>query len=291
MRKILKYGVFCLICMMLMTSCNKNDLSGFFVPSSESVDKRFSMSMRYNEENGFDTIMVDSDDYLLYMMTDVHIENSTENLDRYVADYLADTMAAKFSLCLGDLIYGKNRFDSFVQQVKPVADAGRKIYYTVGNHDLYFGQWNDFYDRFGSSTYWFVVQTPGGFKDLYVSLDSGSGTLGVDQRNWLEDVLNEKQNEGFRHIIVYTHTHFFRTNGSPCITGSFAMEETYDLADLFDRYDVTMVLQGHSHYRDLTVFKGVTYLRLDAMKEGSDEAYYTVLQVGDNVIPSFREVN
>lgn len=280
-----------LLVMFLMTSCNKNyDYLGMFTSVSESSDERFAQSMKYNEEHGYDIITGVPDDYKVYAMTDIHVDFSTDNLDRYVADYLADSTAADFSLCLGDLINATGHFDYFKEHVKPVTDAGRKIYYTVGNHDLYFNQWKEFYSRFGSSSYWFEVHTVGGFKDLYIAIDSGNGTLGIDQREWLENVLKEKQNQGIRHIIVFTHTHLFKKDASQGHTSNFNMEETYDLADLFARYGVSMVVQGHSHHRDLTIFKGVTYLRLDALEDHYPDAYYTILTIGRNINYDFIAV-
>ncbi|MBO7460272.1 MAG: hypothetical protein J6T53_05165, partial [Bacteroidales bacterium] len=135
------------------------------------------------------------------------------------------------------------------------------------------------------------VQTVSGFKDLYISIDSGNGTLGYDQRRWLENVLKDKQNQGYRHIIVFTHTHFFKKDTSQGHTSNFNLEETYDLLDLFDRYDVSMVLQGHSHARDLTTFKDVVYLRVDALEDYALDAYYTILNVGNYINYEFVKVN
>lgn len=274
-----------------LTSCSKRDLLGIFATFDESPNERFAQSMTYNNQHGYDVITGMPNTYLVYAMSDVHVDGSTHNLDEYVADYLADTTAAPFMLCLGDLINGKNGFGKFCEHVKPVTDAGRKVYYTAGNHDLYFGQWDEFYTRFGASTYWFEVQTVGGFKDLFIALESGSGTLGVDQRDWLENLLESKHNQGYRNIIVFTHTHFFRTNNVNGTTSSFSMEETYDLADLFDRYNVNVVLQGHSHHKDCRIFKDVGYLRLGALKDSALDAYYTILNVGNYINYEFVKVN
>lgn len=273
-----------------LTSCTKRDLMGVFMSFDESPNERFAQSMTYNDYHGYDVITGMPNTYRVYAMSDVHLDGSTHNLDKYVADYLADTTAAPFTLCLGDLINGKNGFGKFCEHVKPVTDAGRKIYYTVGNHDLYFGQWDEYYMRFGASTYWFEVQTVGGFKDLFIALESGSGTLGLDQRDWLENLLKSKQNQGYRYIIVFTHTHFFRTNNVNGTTSSFSMEETYDLADLFDRYNVSLVLQGHSHHKDYRVFKNVGYMRLGALKESSDEACYVKLKIGNYIDYQFIQI-
>ena len=272
------------VLMLFLTSCSKNiDYKGLFFTFNESVDERFAQSMEYNGQHGYDVYTGIPDEYEVYAMSDIHVDFSTDNVDRYVSDYLADTLAPPFSLCLGDLINATGHFDYFKEHVQPIFDAGRKVCYVAGNHDLYFDQWKEFYSRFGSSTYWFEVHTVGGFKDLYIALETGSGTLGVDQRDWLENVLKEKQNQGFRHIIVFTHTHFFKKDTSQGHTSNYNLEETYDLADLFDRYDVSLVLQGHSHSRDFTTFKDVVYLRVDALEDHYPDAFYTILKVGNNI--------
>ena len=290
MKTIAKYSL--LIAVFFLSSCGKNiDYLGIFMTFNESPDERFAQSMEYNGEHGYDVVSGVPDNYKVYAMSDIHVDFSTNNLDRFVSDYLADTVAAPFTLCLGDLINATGHFDLFEEHVKPVADAGKKIYYCAGNHDLYFDQWKEFFQRFGSSTYWFEVHTAGGFKDLYIALESGSGTLGVDQRDWLEKVLKAKKNQGFRHIIAFTHTHFFKKDMSQGHTSNFNLEETYDLMDLFDRYDLAMVLQGHSHSRDLTIFKEVVYLRIDALEDHYPDAYYTVLEIGNNINYEFIKVN
>lgn len=277
--------------LMLLISCNKNyDYVGMFYSLGESADERFEMSMAYNDTHGYDKIHVDSDDYSLYVMTDVHVDFSTVNLDRYVSDYLNDSLAPPFSLCLGDVINATGHFDYFFEHVLPVTDAGRKIYYCAGNHDVYFKQWKECLSHIKTSTYWFEVVTPSGFRDLYVALDSSSGTLGVKQREWLENLLAQKSKEDFRNIIVFTHTHFFKKDSSQGHTSNFNLEETYDLADLFARYGVDLVLQGHSHSRDITVFKGVTYLRLDAIEDHYPNAFYTIITVGDEFRYDFIKV-
>jgi len=283
---------YCVLALLFLASCGKNiDYAGLFYTINESPDERFAQSMSYNAEHGYDKITGVPDDYEVYVMSDIHVDFSTDNLDRFVSDYLADSVAAPFALCLGDLINATDHWDYFDEHVKPVRDAGRKIYYTVGNHDLYFDQWPEFRSRYHTSTYWFEVQTVGNFKDLYISIDSGNGTLGVDQRDWLEDVLREKKNQGYRHTIVYTHTHFFKKDTSQGHTSNFNLEETYDLLDLFDRYDVSLVLQGHSHSRDLTTFKDVVYLRVDSLEDHYPDAYYTILNVGNHINFEFIKVN
>lgn len=278
--------------MFMMMSCSKNlDLLGMFTSISDSPNERFEQSMQYNKSHGYDRIYVNQDNYRLYVVSDSHVDNSTKNLDRFVNDYLADSVAAPFALHLGDQINAKDHWDYYKEHVAPIADAGRTLYHALGNHDIYFDQWNEFKKRWNTSVYWFDVVTPSGAADLFIALDSASGTLGTDQREWLGDLLKDKSLQGYRNIIIFTHSHFFKKDTSQGHTSNFTMEETYDLTELFAGNGVNMVLQGHSHARDITVFKDVTYLRLDAIEDIAQEAYYAILNIGDNINYEFIKVN
>lgn len=275
----------------LMASCSKNlDMLGMFTSVSASPNERFEQSMQYNKTHGYDKILVDEDEYKLYVMSDTHVDNSTRNLDTFVNNYLADTTAAPFAIHLGDLINEKGHWDYYKTHIDPIAKDGKTLYHALGNHDIYFDQWSEFKQRWNTATYWFEVFTPSGAKDLFINLDSASGTLGTDQREWLGNLLGDKSLQGYRNIIVFTHTNFFKKDASQGHTSNFSMEETYDLTELFAKYNVNMVLQGHSHYRDLTIFKEVKYLRLDAIEDAADEAYYTILNVGNNINYEFIKV-
>jgi len=254
--------------------------------SSPSVESRYVHSMEWNAANGYSTIKVDDEKYKLYVMTDIHLKTDTDNLDKFVATYCDDMQAAPFVLCLGDLIDGKDRFDLFTDHCAPIiSSTSDTIFFTVGNHDLYFGQWSSYKDRFHTSTYYFEVETPSGEKDLYISADSGNGTMGTAQRKWLENLLSEKS-EGCRNIIVFTHTHFFMRDYSQNTTGNFTTEETYYLTALFNLYGVNLVLTGHDHKREDTTFKGVRYIIVDALKDG----YYATFEIGKEISVNYLPV-
>ena len=275
----------------LLASCSKNlDLLGMFTSISDSPDERFEQSMQYNKSHGYDHVFVGDDEYKLYVVSDTHVDNSTKNLDIFVNDYLADTAAASFALHLGDQINAKDHWDYYKEHITPIFDAGRTLYHALGNHDIYFDQWDEFKKRWNTSVYWFDVVTPSGAKDLFIALDSASGTLGSDQRGWLGNLLEDKSLQGYRNIIIFTHSHLFKKDTSQGHTSNFTMEETYDLTDLFAKNGVDIVLQGHSHARDITVFKDVEYLRVDAIEDAAEEAYYTILNVGENISYEFIKV-
>lgn len=263
---------------------------GMFYTVSDDADTRFAQAMEYNSTKEPDTIYVAAETYPVYIFTDVHVDKTTLNLDTFVTEYLADATAAPFCLCLGDQINAQGNYPKFNAYIDIIRAAGREVYSTPGNHDIYFGQWKTYRDYWHTSVYWFVVVTPSGKKDLYVSLDSSSGTLGKAQRDWLDNLLKEKKTEGFRNTILFTHTHFWKKDQSQGHTSNFALEETYDLAELFHKHEVDLVLQGHSHHRDLTRFKGVTYLRLDKMEDHYYNSFYTVLHAGDGLTWEYRNV-
>ena len=265
---------------LLTCSCNRLDVVGMFYTESAGSDERFAQSQEYNSTHGFDTVLVAQDNYRVYIMTDIHVDNTTINLDTFTSAYLEDADAAPFCLCLGDLINGKGYHPKFLAYVDRIRAAGRQVYCTPGNHDIYFGQWNVYRDYWHTSSYYFVVQTPSGLQDMYICLDSSNGTLGAAQRAWLEKVLQEAGTAGYRHIVCFTHTHLWKKDQSQGHTSNFALEETYDLADLFSRYGVELVLQGHSHHRNLTRFKNVLYLRLDKMQDHYYNSFYTILTAG-----------
>lgn len=83
-----------------------------------------------------------------------------------------------------------------------------------------------------------------------------SGTLGGEQMRWLKDFLAANR-KNYRHCTVLTHTYLFYTDNSQTSSGNMAMEETHTLVELFSRYNVTLCLQGHDHFREDLTLGGV----------------------------------
>lgn len=269
---------------LCLASCDKYYFAGMIAPAGENADGRFEQSMKYNADHGFQSLQTASEDYRVYVFTDSHLNGETKNLDRFVNEYLQDN-GAPLTLCLGDLIDGDKPFTEFISHTSRITEAGRKMFVTAGNHDLYWGRWAEYYKTFGSSTYWFEVVSPTS-KDLFISVESGGGTLGAKQREWLEETLKTKRN-GYRKAVVFTHTHFFMKDASQGHTGNYPVEETYDLLNLFSKYGVDLVLTGHDHYREQTRFKGVEYITVDATEEGTKNAAYAILSIGKDIDVKF----
>lgn len=254
------------------------DMAGMFSPNGEVVNTRFEQSMDYNKVAGYKHLDMQSDDYVIYVCTDSHITRKThKNLDYFIAQYRAEA-APKFALHLGDIIDAQKNFpcaDSIVHFAgQTIKDT---LFITPGNHDIYFKQWSIYRSYFKTSAYWF--ETCNGTKklDLFICLDSAEGTLGTKQTKWLKELLEAKSKEGYRHIIVFTHSHLWKLDMSQGHTSNYALEETYELTDILGKYGVEYVWSGHQHARQSVIFKGVKYLVLDATKDDeSGQAYMTV---------------
>ncbi|MBR3562900.1 MAG: hypothetical protein IKN93_03640 [Bacteroidales bacterium] len=91
---------------------------------------------------------------------------------------------------------------------------------------------------------------PGRGKDLFISLESAGGTLGCSQRAWAETIL----------------------------------------ADLFARTGVDIVLSGHDHATETTVFKGVRYETLESLKMNDISPGYNILTYGNTIARTFVPV-
>lgn len=256
-------------------ACDKYDIQGFFIsPSKERVNERFEQSIAYNKKHQEDTLIIaNSDEYQFCAAADFHVKNTANTLSRYIK-LTANTPSILFSSILGDITDQKGglsiAFDSICN------NKGNSIIRVLaGNHDLYFNQWHEYYQLFGSSTYFFIVKTPN-TSDLFIALESTSGSLGKLQKEWLENILTEKRPQ-HRYCIVLTHTNFFDTDFSQFPSGNFSLEETAFLTNLFSKHNVDMIINGHDHTYDYTELNGVEYLTLeDAQDFDSNPTYFSI---------------
>ena len=276
-----------LMLLAVATSCNPNyDMKGMFDGSSVRADKRFDESMEYNRQAGY-THLVVPEDYKIYVCADTHVDSTTHNVEAFTKLYKSDP-DCPFALHLGDLVNEKHNHKKFfdIAAVNPEGYIAGKdtCFFAVGNHDLYFNQWEDYKRFVPTSTYWFDTRTADGkLLDLFICLDSGEGTLGVKPLEWLKSTLKEKSEEGYRHIIVFTHTHMFKQDDSQGHTSNYSMEETYDITALLSQYKVALYLSGHDHAREVTHYGGVTYIVLDTMQDAVNNPYYMTVQMGKNI--------
>lgn len=284
----LRYILSIIVIMIIVTACDKYDISGFFVsPSKERVNERFEQSIAYNETHTNDTLITTVlDTYRFYAAGDVHVKKTANNLSKYI-DIACKDEALLFSAILGDITGQKGGLQIAYDTI--VNHQGNSIVRTLaGNHDIYFNQWHEYYDLFGSSTYFFVIKTPTA-SDLFIALDSSCGSLGKQQMGWLQKILGEKRNQ-YRYCIVMTHTNFFDCDMSQFPTGNFSIEETALLTNLFTQHRVDLVISGHDHTNNNVKFNNVTYLTLDDIQDLDAEPTYFIVEITDDNITFEREI-
>ena len=294
MKKIYRYMML-LGAMTVMSSCGPDatlDVLGMFSPNGETVNTRFKQSEEYNAQAGVTHVNMQSDDYMIYVCTDTHITPKAHKLlDCFMAEYRA-AASPKMALHLGDLIDGQKNFgcvDTILHYAgQTVKDT---VFVALGNHDIYFKQWSDYRDYYKTSAYWFDTRNGSKKLDLFICVDSAEGTLGTSQTNWLKNLLEEKSKEGYRHIILFTHTHLWKQDGSQGHTSNLALEETYELTDILSRYGVDFVWCGHQHARQSVIFKGVNYLVLDSSKDEEKGQSYMTAQMGNSIIYHYYPYN
>ena len=290
------------ILFLLLPSCNPNyDLAGFLNSTSPDVSKRFEQSMAYNDSVGVPAVVVPSADYRVYVCTDSHIDSIPTNLTAFVQAAAADTLCP-LALHLGDLVNAQGHIPYAVSLLTP-NHSPLTTFLALGNHDIYFNQWDEWRSYFGSSVYWFYTMLPDStILDRFICLDSAEGTIGTAQLQWLRELLTGDAgvspagasllttnhlplttNQPFRHTIVFTHTHFFRRDHSQQHTSNYAIEETYELTSLLEKGGVDMYWCGHDHSREITDYAGFTSIVVDAIEDHYPPAFYMVATLSDQI--------
>ena len=245
---------------------------------AETANQRFNQSMDWNNKHSYREIVVQSDDYSILSAGDSHIGGTT-NMDRFFN--IAKTASASAVVIAGDLTTGHEKDYTVFEQHLPLQDS-LPYFLMAGNHDLFSDGWKEFYSRFGSSSYLFTVKTPDA-ADLFICLETGGGTLGDNQLNWLINVLQTLRPD-YRHCIVFTHNNFIRSRHTDSTNPP--VEELEVLLDLFAKHQVDMVITGHDHMQDAVQFGMTTYIIMDALKDGVSNAGYLKIIVKNGKILS-----
>ena len=278
----LKKTYILLIGVIFLTACLKElDYSGA-IRSTDRVNERFSQSVQWNKLNNTRVINLDTDNYNLLLAADIHI-GGTINFKKLLSNAKMPGISAL--IIDGDITTGNKADYDILEQLIKEADSVRS-FLVAGNHDLYYDGWPIFYSFFGSSTYTITVKTPSD-SDLYICLDTGSGTLGDKQLDWLRDLL-QNHRKSYRNCVVVTHNNFFRNTIE--ISTNPLIEELYVLLDLFAKNQVNLVITGHEHQRFDEVFGPTTYITLDALKDGLNNASYLKLSVVDGKL-AYKFIN
>lgn len=261
-----------------VSSCSHLDIKGLIMPTGDGVDSRFGQSSKMNAD--FKAAVINTaENYVFYVATDPHVDQTHGNLTVF-NDAFRNDAEASFGVILGDCIDIPDNLPKYLEAL--AYDKARHIcehpvFHVLGNHDAYFNGWEDYKELIGPSVYWFEAVFPGG-KDLYMALDTATGTLGAKQTRWLKGFL-EKNRAGYRHCAILTHTNFFYTDNSQTSSGNMPIEESFALIDFLGRQNVSLVLQGHDHYREELTYKGVNYTVVGAIADRAQAPEYLKVEV------------
>ena len=283
MLQVVRHTIISAIVMLTVTGCDKVDFKGFLVPTGDVVQKRFEQSMQMTERQAVQGIETQVG-YTVYVCTDPHISDSSRNLEKFNNDFRNDPEGT-FGIILGDCIDRCDKLQNYLDATSynPEKHAySQNIYHLLGNHDTYFNGWEDFKELIGPSVYWFEVEFPKG-KDLYIALDTASGTLGSKQMVWLKSFLNSERAK-YRHCFILSHTNFIYSDNSQTTSGNLPIEETFAVIDLFDKHKVTVVLQGHDHYRDDLFYGNVRYTVIGTIEDKAKAPEYLKITVKEDGI-------
>ena len=277
--------------LLLLCGCDKVDFKGFVVPTGDVVNSRFEQSSEMHSGKAVATVDV-AESYTFYVCTDPHVSKEGKNIKSF-ATLLRGDDAASFGVVLGDCIDRRGSMPVYRDAIAFDAEeqqCDKPIFSTIGNHDLYFSGWDDFKKLIGPSVYWFEVAFPGG-KDIYISLDTATGTLGDKQNKWFRSFL-EANRKNYRHCVIMTHTNFFYTDNSQVTSGNMPLEESFALIDFLGKQEVSLVLQGHDHYREDLTYDNVRYTVLGAINDHMANPEYLKVYVNqDDIRLDWRSIS
>lgn len=288
------YTIILALGLLMASSCNRLDIPGMIINRSDT-EQRVADWLDWNEQNGMPVINNVPDNYTFYSCSDSHINDDNSRLAKYITIERNDPEAV-FSIIAGDLANesGEGPFilaDS-AMMFDPLTQAENDpCFPIIGNHDVYFDCAKFYKQHFHTSTYTVTVNTVSGLKDLFIFLDSGNGTHGRRQLDWLEEQLSHRTE--YRYCFVISHNWLFRTtyNYTTTPAANLPEDEQYAFMDLMSRNAVDMVIMGHFHYRDVKTFAGVKYVMTDNLNDGKTEPSYLVVSCADRVTYEYRLLN
>jgi predicted phosphodiesterase len=259
MKRLIVAGLM-IFSLIVLSSCRIVDVSGLV--HSSDVDDRFTENALLPEKSN---LGISEPVFSFIVITDTHVSHASQtNLEALKDKVIAGD---KFILICGDIAQCGYRED-YQAFCNYLNQTGLPYYTAIGNHDLFFGGWNNYKQALGRSCY---TMTAGPIR--IISVDSANGTLGRKQKEWLERVLKSKTES---LCCVMTHFEFFST-GLGEEQQYTDIEEVYYLMHLFETTGVNYVFMGHSHEADYRKINNVNYLNLsDFIADGLPKFFIRV---------------
>jgi predicted phosphodiesterase len=287
--------------LILTAGCNRLDIPGMVVNRSDT-EERVADWLDYNNQHEMPVIENVPDEYHVYSCSDSHYserdsivpQGENDRLYKYITAERNDPKAI-FAIHAGDMANESGeagfRLVNDALSYNPETQLKNDPCFPVlGNHDVYYDCAKYYKQYFHTSTYAVTVKTVSGFQDLYIFLDSGNGTFGQRQTEWLKEQLEHRAD--YRHCIVISHNWLFRTSYNYTTTpaANLPQDEQYAFMDLMSRNKVELVIMGHFHMREHRQFGGVQYVMSDNLNDSKVTPTYLVVNVGENVRFEYEEL-
>jgi predicted phosphodiesterase len=240
-----------LLMILFLEACTL-DISGFF--ASTGLNERLKAKNTFNFLSEEDRDLSPGDEYSFIVLSDTHIENG----NTYGLERLAQVIdGAAFVVITGDITQYGDRND--IQEfIKIARSLGVPCYPVLGNHDIFFHNWQEWRDLIGSSSY--RIGAPGGSTTLFI-LDSANATFGGSQLNWLERELRIAN----PWVFVFTHTNLQVENPAHVVQLMDIRERARFMSIVKDRGAAAFM--GHLHKRIERELGGVQYITLEDYRD------------------------
>ena len=257
-----------------LTGC-RSDILGLV--RSTSLDERLKEQDNFHFLQAEDMTLSLGEEYSFIVLGDMHIENDkTYGLEK-IKDVIAADSSIKFAVFTGDITQNGNR-----QDIETFIDIARSFgipcYPVIGNHDIYFNNWQHWKTLIGSTRY----RINGTGTTLFI-LDSANAYFGKAQLDWLEREIKNTQG----YVFVFTHSNLFTVN--PVII--------QQLTDTRERARISSILSGrcnimfigHMHMGSEKKTGNVLYINVQGFR--NNQTYYLVSVTKNGIKGRYEKLN
>jgi predicted phosphodiesterase len=246
-----------------LAGCDPSTFAEYaFLPEAEKVADRFNESVSGHAKALVFPVPA-SDTFSFLWASDIHIAvGQDHHMDR-LGTY-AGQVGAQFLLHSGDCA-DDGTADDYEKWVNVMTSyVPCPVFSALGNHDIYNGGWDRFKKLIGPSAFRFTY----GYCD-FIFIDTANGTMGRDQMDWFEKVMDRGKNYPLRFVL----SHYPIYDGglqTPSSMGN--TEERMKIVSLMDDGNVSYFLCGHKHSWEPYEVRGINHLI-----SGCGSAYKQVL--------------
>lgn len=252
---------------ILCISACSIDVMGLFV--SSYVNDRFESSQTQPEIPAPE--LTDSENFSFLVIADPHYDDKPL---KFINDLIeADYFGASLIFFAGDIVQD-GRQSAYDLAQSEIDRLEIPVYHIIGNHDIYYSGYEIYKETFGRTVYSLLIG-----ETLFIILDTANGTLGKNQREWLE---NQLKRTDYLHSFVISHYGIVSPGFQKFVEWSL-IEEKYDLIDLFDHYDLDYFISGHLHLNESLYIREVHYETIGQVSD-SEEPVLLKIQISGTQI-------